>query len=409
MLICLLISALCSSSENAFFSIKEHELEELRSEDSTSGNIILKLLAHPKKLLATILILNNLVNVAFVIVSSLLAENFLHLGNNPLLKFLFEAVSVTLIILLFGEVLPKVYATQNYFKVARLVAYPMNFASTLLSPFSMLLVKTSSVIDKRITRKGHTLSIDELNYAIEITSDEETAQEEKSILKGIVNFGNITVRQIMRPRVDVMAADDETPFTELVKKIKEWRYSRVPVYHKSFDDVKGILYSKDLIPHLEKDDSFRWTRLLRQPFFVPENKKINDLLEEFQDRRIHMAIVVDEFGGTNGVVTMEDILEEIFGEIQDEFDEESAGYSQLDSNTWIFEGRTLLNDFCRVTGLEPEMFDEVKGENETLAGLVVEMHEGVPAKGEKLSFANIEFTIEAAEPRVVNRIKVYIP
>lgn len=319
----LFLIAFCSAAENAFFSIKEIELLEIETEDTPKSKTISKLLRSPKQLLATILIMINFANVAFIVLTSLTLDMIFNLGDNMLIKFIIEATAVTFIMLVFGEVIPKIYATQNHLSIARKTATPLSWIKYVLTPFAKILIQTSSIIDKRVTKKGHTVSVDELNYAIDITSNKETPEEEKDILKGIVNFGNISIKQIMKPRVDVAALDIDLKFEELLEKVRFWRYSRFPVYEESFDNIKGILFSKDIIPHLNKDNNFEWQKLIRDPFFVPENKKINDLLEEFQDRHIHMAIVVDEFGGTNGVVTMEDVLEEIFGEINDEFDEEN--------------------------------------------------------------------------------------
>lgn len=404
----LFLIAFCSAAENAFFSIKEIELLEIETEDTPKSKTISKLLRSPKQLLATILIMINFANVAFIVLTSLTLDMIFNLGDNMLIKFIIEATAVTFIMLVFGEVIPKIYATQNHLSIARKTATPLSWIKYVLTPFAKILIQTSSIIDKRVTKKGHTVSVDELNYAIDITSNKETPEEEKDILKGIVNFGNISIKQIMKPRVDVAALDIDLKFEELLEKVRFWRYSRFPVYEESFDNIKGILFSKDIIPHLNKDNNFEWQKLIRDPFFVPENKKINDLLEEFQDRHIHMAIVVDEFGGTNGVVTMEDVLEEIFGEINDEFDEENLYYSKLDDKTYVFEGKTLLNDFFRILDLDADFLEDIKGENETLGGLLVELNQGVPKKGMEVKIKNLTISIEACDLRMVKRVKVII-
>lgn len=402
-------SAAISSSEIAFFSLSPAQLNDLKNENTNPSRIIQQLLDSPKKLLATILIANNFVNVAIILISSFIIDLLFDFSSSPVLGFLIQVVVITAFILLFGEIMPKIFATQHAMKTARFMAAPMLFIRSLFSPLSTLLVKSTHLIDKRIARRGHEITIDDLSEALDITtSDANTPEDEKNILKGIVKFGDIAVREIMRARIDVTAVDEKTAFDNLLKTIIDAGYSRVPVFHDSFDNVTGILYIKDLLPHLNSPGDFNWQKLQRPAFFVPENKRISDLLHEFQSRKIHMAIVVDEYGGTSGLVTMEDILEEIVGEINDEFDSESDNvhFLKIDKNTYIFEGKTLLNDFCKALGIEDRIFAEAKGDSDTLAGLMLELAGKIPEKNESLEFENFIFQAETVDKRRIKRVKV---
>lgn len=408
MLVLLGVSALCSSSENAFFSHRETDLEELRENDNTPSRNTLYLLGHPKHLLATILIVNSLANVAFVLISVVFTNMLLDLEHNPLLRFLVEAIVVTLVILILGEVMPKVYATQNYRKAAMFLGYPMRFFMFIFMPFSNLLVRFSSMIEKKVKQKAPELTPEELSQAIDMTADKMDVEQEREILKGIVNIGQTQVSQIMRPRMDVIAIDDSLNFTEVMDMLHVHRFSRMPVYHENFDQITGILNMKDLLPFLNEGPQFDWKKHQRPPFFVPENKKIDDLLHEIRQNRNHMAIVVDEFGGSNGIVTLEDILEEVFGDIQDEFDDEIQQYSRLDDDTYLFEGKTQLVDFQRILHLPHSFFDEVNDENDTLGGLVTELAGKIPLVGDEIIYRSLTFYIDAADLRKVKRLKVKV-
>lgn len=404
----LIFSALISGSEIAFFSLSRSQIDEIRSVQNKNSRAIQGLLERPKHLLATILIANNIVNIGIVIISSFLTSLFFDFSENPLMGFIIQVIVITFIILLVGEVIPKVYANRYSEKFAFFMAIPLTVLNKLLLPLSSLMVVSTSIIDRRVTKKRHNLSINELSHAIDITSNSETPVENTRILKGIVQFSNIYAREIMRARVDVVAVDMDISFSELKSIILDAGYSRMPVYKDSFDNVTGILYIKDLLPHLDETNGFKWQSLLRPSFFVPESKKISDLLREFQQKKIHMAIVVDEYGGTSGIVTLEDILEEIVGEINDEFDVDEVIYTQIDQNNYIFEGKTSIKDFCQITQSDISLFEKAKGESETLAGLILELKEEFPGKGEKISYHNFDFVIEAVDNRRIKKIKITI-
>lgn len=403
----LILSGVFASSETAFFSLTPAHLNEIKNNlQRKSFAIIHNLLGRPKKLLATLLILNSMVNIGIVIISSYTVLLLFDFSEHPRLGFLIQVVVVTFMIVLLGEVMPKVYATHKALSMAQRMAFPIYFLDKLFSPLSYFLVSSTHFIEKRLTKKGYDTTIDELTHAIDITSDHSTPADEKKILKGIVKFGNIHVKQIMKPRMDVSAIEKSTPFSQVLKIIEDAGYSRMPVYEANFDKVKGILYIKDLIEHLDKDDTFKWQDLVRPAYFVPESKMINDLLEEFQEKKMHMAIVIDEYGSGLGIVSLEDILEEIVGELSDEFDDDEPTYSKLDDNNYVFEAKTLLNDVCRVMDIERHAFDSVKGEIDTLAGLVLELAGKIPLKGEKIIFKDFKFTIESADRRKIKRVKV---
>lgn len=404
----ILCSAIISSSENAFFSLNKTQIAELTWEEGRTAQSAAYLIAHPKHLLATILISNTFVNISIVMLSTIIMDRMFDFSINPLVGFLIEVVLVTFMLVLFGEVMPKIYASQNNLRVARLVAIPMHTLNRVLKPLVFLLVKSTTIIDKRVTKKGHILSVDELTHAIDITNEEETPKEEKVILKSIVNFGNITVKQIMRQRPDITAIRTDTPFRELLMKINDWGYSRVPVYTGNLDNISGVLNIKDLLPHMNEGNEFNWLNLVRKTYFVPESKKIDDLLKEFQSKRVHLAMVVDEFGGTQGIVTMEDILEEIFGEIHDEFDEDEIFYSRLNENTFVFEAKIPINDMCRFMDIDTEVFDEVRNEADTVGGMLLELEGEMPKQGDEIVFDRFKFTIESADKRKIKRIKVEV-
>lgn len=405
MLACLVVTGICAASENAFFSHRESDLEHLRSSKLRSSKNILHLLAYPKHLLATILVLNSLGMVAFVVVSTLFNETLFALDDKPLLRFFIDAILVTLIILIFAELMPKVYATQHYRRSAVFLSFPMRAFMFVLWPFTGLLVSMGSFIEKRIKQRTPELTPEELSHAIDMAADPADAQQEKEILKGIVNIAQIQVRQIMKPRMDMVGIDADTSFHALIETVREMRFSRMPVYQENQDTIIGILNIKHLLPHLNEADDFDWKKLMSQPFFVPENKMIDDLLHEFRHNRNHLAVVVDEFGGTCGIVTLEDILEEVFGELNDEFDEIHEQYSRLDEHTYLFEGKIPLVDFLRITRLPIHFFDDAGDETETLGGFITELSGKIPKRGETFYYKNLLFTIDAADLRKISRIK----
>ncbi len=404
----IICSAIISSSENALFSLTPMQVEEITQEENKIAECTRYLLNHPKHLLATILISNTFINISIVMVLTVAIGLVFDFSQHHLVGFLVEVVLVTFILVLFGEVMPKMYASQNNTRVARFVAIPMFTLSKLLKPFVLILVNSTSIIDKRVTKKGHVLSVEELTHAIDITNEEETPKEEKVILKSIVQFGNISVKQIMRQRPDITAIRADTPFKQLLMKINDWGYSRVPVYTDNLDNIVGILYIKDLLPQMNETDQFVWTTLLRKPYFVPESKKIDDLLKEFQSKRVHLALVVDEFGGTQGIVTMEDILEEIFGEINDEFDEDEIFYSRIDDYTYVFEAKIPINDMCKFMGIEVSVFEDARQDADTVGGMLLELQGEMPKQGDEIIFENYKFSIESADKRRIKRIKVEV-
>jgi len=405
MVLLLFCSALISGSEVAFFSLTPQQINEIESEDHIKNRKLLKLLRKPEQLLATILIGNNFVNVAIVILSSYITNSIVDFSNAKTLGFFVQIVIITFLLLLFGEIIPKVYATQTSVRFSKLMAFPLFYMGKFFKPLSAILIKSTSIVNKRISKRQN-ISMGELSQALELTADE--ISEEKEILEGIVNFGNINAEEIMKSRVDVVAVDIRTNFSKLQAVIIESGYSRIPVYDGTFDNVRGVLYVKDLLPHHHKPNTFRWQNIIRPPFYVPETKKINDLLEEFQTKKNHMAIVVDEYGGTSGIITMEDILEEIVGDIVDESDEEEATFSQEKDGSYLFEGKTLLNDFFKITDLDSTLFDNLKGDADTLAGLLLEIKGEMPEKRESFTCNDYQFVVEAVDNRRIKKIK-FIP
>lgn len=403
----LLLSALISGSEVAFFSLSPDEISSCTNSNSYSEKKIVELLQKPKRLLATILILNNLINVAIVTFSTYLSWQIAGNRTGGSLIVILTFI-VTFLIVFFGEVVPKVYANVNNLKFARTTAAALSFMNTLLKPLSSVLMSISNIIERRIEVKGYSISVDELNHALEITTGAHTSQEEKGILKGIVNFGTLSVKQIMKSRIDITALDIELDFHELMDKINKSGYSRIPIYRENIDKIEGILYIKDLLPHIDQEEDFKWQELLRPGFFIPESKKIDSLLKDFQEKRVHMAIVVDEYGGTSGLVTLEDIIEEIVGEINDEFDDDDVAYNKIDNNTYIFEGKTSLHDFCKIINEDPAVFEDVKGESESLGGLLLELASKLPRVGDRISYNKFLFTAVSVDNRRIKRVRVYI-
>lgn len=403
----LLASALISGSEVACFSLTPTQLNKIKARISKNNTVLLQLLERPQNLLATILITNNFVNVAIVILSAFISAALFDFSAAPILGFIFQVVVVTFLLLLFGEIIPKVYASHSPVRFALFMAIPLKFLEFIFRPLSSVLIRATSLVNKQFSKNAKkNISMDDLSHALDITGGQ--LKEDKKILKGIVKFGNIDAKGIIKPRVDVVAVDIETSYTETQKIIVDSGYSRIPVFEESFDNIKGVLYLKDLLPHIDKDDTFEWQKLIRPPYFVPESKKINDLLNEFQTKKIHMAIVIDEYGGTNGIVTLEDILEEVVGEINDEFDENELEYTKLDDKTYIFEGKTQLNDFYKIMQINDDIFDIVKGDSETLAGLILELQGEFPQKNQVFNYKDFEFKIMALDKRRIKKIKVTV-
>ncbi len=404
----LFCSALISGSEIAFFSLNKKNIDELRKDSKGESKVVQLLEAYkgPEKLLATILIANNFVNVAIIILSDQLVSNLFSFGpTETLAQMLITVVGVTFFLLLFGEVLPKVYATYNSVRLSKLMARPIGILKILFKPLSSLLLKFTPIIDKSIRKKNTEISVEDLEKALELTKDANGDEEEHKMLKGIVRFGNTDVKQIMTPRTDITAYDMDTPFEELIEGVVESGYSRIPIYTESTDTINGIFYLKDMLPYLDKEE-FKWQEKLRKPFFVPENKKLDVLLREFQERKMHMAVVVDEYGGTSGIVTLEDILEEIVGEITDEFDDEDVVFTKLDSENYVFEGKTPLIDVYRIMEIDGSDLEEAKGESDTLAGFIIEQAGKLLQKNEKVKFNEYTFTVEAADRRKVKQVKI---
>jgi gliding motility-associated protein GldE len=400
----LISSALISGTEVAFFSLSKADLEKLSKTNSTQFEVISGLLEKPKKLLATILIANNFINILIVLLFASLGTFFLN-ELEERIRFFIEVLLITFLILLFGEVLPKVYATRNAGKFSIKMCRPIHLLDRLLSPVSYLLTSMTGFVERRLARKNNDFSVEKLSQALELTSDDATTKDEKNILEGIVAFGNTETVQVMKPRIDIFAIADDASFTEVLSKITTNGFSRNPIYHENIDEIIGVLYAKDLLPHITKKD-FNWQTLIRSPYFVPENKKLDDLLADFQEKKNHLAIVVDEYGGTSGLVTLEDVIEEIVGDISDEFDTDDLSYSKLDANNYIFEGKTVLKDFYRVLEIDEAPFEELKGEAETLAGFILEISGKFPKKQEKISFENYLFTVEAVDRKRLKQLKV---
>ncbi|MDR2938192.1 MAG: gliding motility-associated protein GldE [Prevotellaceae bacterium] len=402
-LLLLVISALVSGSETAYFSLSPSDINTLKSSHGKSAKTTLQLLERPDYLLSCILLANNVINVAIVIISTYITHSAV-VFHSPVLGFVFEVIIITFLLLLFGEITPKIFARYTPRSFALAVALPLFALSTLTRPFSFLLVGATSRMNRHIKpKRAENISMDDLSNALNVTKT--PSAEDKKILKGIVKFGNIDVREIMTPRIDAVGIEIATTFDELLKLIVQWEYSRLPVYEESFDNVKGMLYIKDLLKHLEEKD-FAWQTLMRPAYFVPENKKINDLLEEFQHQKNHMAIVVDEYGGTFGIVTLEDILEEIVGEISDESDMDETLYKKQSDGTYIFEGKTLLNDFCKVMNLPDNFFDDINGDSETLAGVLLELKGNFPAQGEEIRYRQLRLTVASFEGRRIQKIRI---
>ena len=407
----LICSALISASEVAFFSLQIKSLEDSDGDQITPGTLrVISLLKNPKRLLATILVANNFINIAIVLLFTILSKNIFIGINNPFLLLLIEIGIITTLILIFGEILPKVYANRNAYSFSLRMAPIIQFLDRFIlfwitSPMS----RTTAFLEKKLGDKKNKISVDQLSQALELTDDQETTSDEQRMLEGIVNFGNTDTREVMCPRIDIFALSYQMSLKEIIPLILSKGFSRIPVYSEKKDNIKGILYTKDLLPHLNKSD-YEWQKLLKPPIYVPENKKLDDLLKEFQQKKNHLAIVVDEYGGTSGLITLEDIMEEIIGDISDEFDEIDLNFSKIDESTYIFDAKISLKDFFRVINIEDSgLFDNIKGEAETLAGLVLEMTKKFPRRGQKVAFKGYKFIVEEIDQFRVKQIRVCLP
>lgn len=405
LIILLLFSALVSGTEVALFSLSPAQIDELKSNRTRKTEAILAAISKPRQTLATILISNNFANIAIVLVSTYLLENIFDFANAPeWFVFLIQVVVVTFLLLLFGEIMPKIYANVSSLKFASFFIITLSALDKLFKPFSLLMIRITSVIERYFDKYKNPISVDVLSEALKLADD--VNKEDKRILKGIVSFGNIDANGVMTPRVDVVAVPYGMKFNDLIDVVNSNGFSRMPVYEDTFDNIKGILFTKDLIPFLDSDIEFDWQAKLREPYFIPETKKINELLQEFQTKKIHMAIVVDEYGGVNGLVTIEDILEEIVGEMNDEFDDEQVDYEKIDNYTYIFEGKTLLYDIFKLLELDSSHFEDIKGDADTIAGLFLEIKGEFPKKGEKLLVLDLELTAEQLDHRRIKKIRV---
>lgn len=403
----LFCSALVSGAEVALFSLSQKDIDDTLQENPSKGKIISELLGKPKKLLATLLVANNFVNIGVIILFSYVGHTLFSAITSPTLKFTLEVIVATFLILLFGEVLPKVYASRNNIKFAKWAAYPIAVLDKLLSPISLPMRKVTIYLHNKLGKQKTNFSVDQLSQALELTDAEESSTEEQKILEGIVSFGNTDAKQVMSPRMDIFALEIEESFQTIYSKIVEKGFSRIPVYRDNIDQIEGVLFVKDLLRHIDKEE-FDWKTLIREPFFIPENKKIDNLLKDFQNMKSHLAIVVDEYGGTSGLVSLEDIIEEIVGDISDEFDGDNINFSKIDDKNYLFEGKTNLKDFYRVIDVNEELFETSKGEAETLAGFILEILGNFPKIDQKITFENCTFTIESVDKKRIKQIKVTI-
>lgn len=404
----LVCSALISGAEVAFFSLTRSDIDKGLEEKSTAFQIISRLLERPKKLLATILVANNFINIAIVILFASVGKYIFHQITIGWIRFALEVVVVTFLILLFGEIIPKIYANRNRIKFAIFMAQPVRFLDVFFSPISLPMRSITIGIHNKLGKQKSNLSVDQLSQALELTGEHETTKEEHKILQGIVSFGNTDTKQVMRPRIDIFALNADLKYSEIIPEIIKNGYSRIPIYKETIDNVIGILYVKDLLPYIDRKQ-FDWTALLRDPFFVPENKKLDDLMAEFQEKKVHLAVVVDEYGGTSGLVSLEDVIEEIVGDISDEFDDDDLTYSKIDEYNYSFDGKTPLKDFYKIVNLEDESdFENNKGEAETIAGFVLEISGIFPRRNSKINFKNYVFTIEALDKKRIKLVKFTI-
>ena len=403
----LFASGFVSASEIAFFSLSPNDLSEIEEEEHSSDRRIMELLKDTERLLATILISNNFVNVTIIMLCNFFFASVIDFGQAVIVEFLVITVVLTFLLLLFGEIMPKIYSAQHTLKFCRMAAPVVMVLKKVFAPLSSLLVRSSFIVNKCVAKRNYNISVDELSQALELT-DKDEISEESNILEGIIRFGGETAKEVMTPRLDMVDLEITSSFKEVLDCVVENAYSRIPVYEDSQDNIKGILYIKDLLPHLKKAEDFQWQSLIRPAYFVPETKMIDDLLRDFQANKIHIAIVVDEFGGTSGIVTMEDIIEEIVGEINDEYDEEERSYVKVNDHTYVFEAKTLLSDFYKVVKLDSDFFEDVEGDADTLAGLLLEIKGEFPKLHEKLEYEHIQFEVLEMDARRILKVKVIL-
>jgi len=400
-------SGFVSASEIAFFSLSPKDLSEIEEEEHPSDKRIMALMKDTERLLATILISNNFVNVTIIMLCDFFFAKVIDFGGSEIVEFLVITVVLTFLLLLFGEIMPKIYSAQHTLKFCRMAAPVIMVLKKVFAPLSSLLVRSSFIVNKCVAKRNYNISVDELSQALELT-DKAELSEESNILEGIIRFGGETAKEVMTPRLDMVDLEITSTFKEVLECVVENAYSRIPVYEDSQDNIKGILYIKDLLPHLKKGEDFQWQYLIRPAYFVPETKMIDDLLRDFQANKIHIAIVVDEFGGTSGIVTMEDIIEEIVGEINDEYDEEERSYVKINDHTYVFEAKTLLSDFYKVVKIESDFFEDVEGDADTLAGLLLEIKGEFPKLHEKLEYEHFQFEVLEMDVRRILKVKVII-
>ena len=405
LIILLILSGLISGSEVALFSLSKSDIKS--KSDLKSFIIVDRLLKEPNKLLATILITNNLINIGIVILFTKIGTLLFHSIDSPTVKFLLEIVVATFLILLFGEILPKIYASRNNISFSRIIAYPLRILDVIFSPISYPMQRFSNYIKDKIAIQNSNISIDHISHALDLTRPEETTSQEQKILKGIVNFGNIETKEIMCPRMDIFALEAELTSNEVIHYINKTNHSRIPIYKENLDKIIGVLHIKDLLPFLENKE-FEWKNLLREPLFIPENKKLDDLMLEFQEKRVHLAIVVGEYGGTSGLVSLEDVIEEIVGDISDEFDDDNLLYSKIDDNNFTFDAKTSLHDFCRIIKIDKSIFDKYKVDAETIAGFILEISKSFPKNNSEINFMNLIFKIESINKKRIKQVKVTI-
>ena len=401
----LVFSGLISGSEVALFSLSKSQLK--KEDKSSYVQIIQKSLTNPNKLLATILVANSFINIAIVILFTQIGNVIFKNITSPLWQFIIEVVAATFLILLFGEILPKIYASRNNLIFSKFVIYPLVLLDFMLTPISLPMQKLSNFIKNKLSIKKQNINLNQISSALDLTSPDETTMQEQKILKGILSFGNTETKEVMRPRLDIHAYSNLLNYKEVLKNTVENNFSRIPVYKDDLDNIIGILYVKDLLPFLDKKD-FDWLSTLRKPLFIPENKKLDDLMQEFQEKKIHLAIVVDEFGGTSGVISLEDVIEEIVGDISDEFDDDSLLFSKLDNSNYVFNGKTSMKDFYKILNIDSSPFDKFKGDSETIAGFILEISQSFPKKNSKIVFENYTFTIESVDKKRIKQVKVSI-
>lgn len=401
----LIFSGFISGSEVALFSLSKSQLK--KEDKSGYVQIIQKSLTNPNKLLATILVANSFINIAIVILFTQIGNVIFKNITSSFWQFIIEVVVATFLILLFGEILPKIYASRNNLTFSKFVIYPLVLLDFVLTPISFPMQKLSNFIKNKLSFKKQNIDLNQISSALDLTSPDETTKQEQKILKGILSFGNTETKEVMRPRLDIHAYSNLLSYEEVLKNIVENKFSRIPVYQDDLDNIIGILYVKDLLPFLDKKD-FDWLSTLRKPLFIPENKKLDDLMQEFQDKKIHLAIVVDEFGGTSGVISLEDVIEEIVGDISDEFDDDSLLFSKLDNFNYVFEGKTSMKDFYKILNIDSSPFDKFKGDSETIAGFILEISQSFPKINSKIAFENYTFIIESVDKKRIKQVKVSI-